>query len=103
MARSNFTGKKASQTTKTTKSILDKNLGTYIFIDKYGNVKQIEKEKKIIKKYYPNEPTTIDIVIGETFAIGINGEGPLDEKGATIGATKSMGVGDNIEAYAKYF
>ena len=72
-----------------TKSKLNKNLGVYTFIDEDGNVVEIKKEKKSIKKYYPNEPTKVDNVIGDVYVIGISD-------------TIAMGVGDATMAYAKY-
>ena len=108
MARSNFPGKKISVTPQQIKAKLDKNLGVYIFIDEDGNVTQIKKKKKSITKYYPNEPSNVENIVGDYLIIGIDGGipqpggGPLNPDGSTVGATTSMGIGDNVEAYARY-
>ena len=88
MGKSNINNTNTADTKKT-KAVLNKNLGVYTFIDEDGNVTQIKKEKKNKKKYYPNEPTKVDEVIGEIYVIGVSESIP-------------MGVGDNVEAYAKY-
>jgi hypothetical protein len=92
MARSNLpnskTGaKKAVPDIK--KSKLNKNLGVYTFIDEDGNVTQIKKEKKSRQKYYPNEPSAVETVIGEIYVIGVTDD-------------IAMGIGDNVMAYAQY-
>jgi len=106
MARSSFSGSKYPQTNTTNNTDSVKKHGVYIYVDESGNVEQIKKDIKKTKKYYPNTPSNVDNVIGDVFVIGVNGGsvggGPLHENGATVGATKSMSIADNTEAYAKY-
>lgn len=87
MSKSNFN--KNNTTPETSKVKLNKELGVYIFIDEDGNVKQIQKEKKDRKKYYPNIPTKVDDIIGDVYVIGVSD-------------TVAMGAGDNTMIYAKY-
>jgi len=104
MAQSNFNTNTNNTTTE--KAKLDKNLGIYIFVDEYGNVTQIPKAKKVPPKYYPNDPSKVDSIVGDVFVIGVDGGevggGPLNPDGSTVGATITMGIGDATEAYAKY-
>lgn len=103
MARSNIPNKKTGNTTpvpKISKSKLNKNLGVYTFIDEDGNVTQIKKEKKSIKKYYPNEPSKVETVIGDIVVIGISYDD--DPPGTPGTAGTAMGIGDNVMAYAQY-
>lgn len=89
MGRSNFPGKKPQEIPQQKKAKLNKKLGVYTFIDEDGNVTQIKKEKKSITKFYPNEPSEVDKIIGEYAVIGVSD-------------TVAMGIGDNIMAYAEY-
>jgi len=73
----------------TEKIKLTPELGVYTFIDKDGNVKQIEKEKKTNTKYYPNTPSKVEIIVEEYAVIGISD-------------TVAMGIGDQTMAYAEY-
>lgn len=104
MARSNFN--KDTNNTTSGKAALDKNLGVYVFVDEYGNVTQIPKEKKVPPKYYPNDPSKVDSIVGDVFVIGIDGGevggGPLNPDGSTVGSITAMGIGDNTTSYAKY-
>lgn len=68
----------------------------HIFVDKDGNVEQIEKKEKDRLKYYI-DPTYSDMVL-DYCAIGIN-----DEESGECSYGIAMGVGDNLMAYAKYF
>ena len=86
MTQSNFS--KNTETTGTT-TATEKKLGVYTLIDESGNVTQIKKERKSRKKYYPNAATKVETVIGEVFLIGVSDTTP-------------MGIGDNIETYARY-
>ncbi len=87
MATSNFN----KNITSTSPIITDKNeeYGYYTFVDRYGNVTQINKKKKTYKKYYPNRVSKIETIIGDEVVIG-------------LGEVDTMGIGDNLEAYAEY-
>lgn len=104
MARSIFN--KDINITTSTETDLNKNLGIYVFIDEYGNVTQIPKEKKVPPKYYPNDPSKIDSIVGDVLVIGIDGGevggGPLNPDGSTVGSITAMAIGDNTTSYAKY-
>ena len=109
MAQSNL-GKNTSQPIPNGKPVLDKNTGVYIFIDEDGNVKQITKEKKSVKKYFPNEPSKVEEILGDVCVIGIMYDNeevlkdpfwspPVGECAPGI----AMGVGEpEVMAYAKY-
>jgi len=89
MARSNFPGTKPQAKPQQQKAKLDKKLGVYTFVDEDGNVTQIKKVKKSITKYYPNEPSNVDKIVGDYAVIGISD-------------TIAMGIGDDVMAYAEY-
>jgi hypothetical protein len=80
---------------------IDKKLGVSIFIDEDGNVTQILGEEKTREKYYPNEPSAVEIVVGDICAIGIAYEVDTDVLMACETGV-SMGIGDEIYAYARY-
>ena len=88
MGRSNFPGDEP-QAPQTTKAKLNKKLGVYTFIDEDGNVTQIKKDKKTTTKFYPNEPSKTDKIVGDYAVIGVSD-------------TIAMGVGDSVMAYAEY-
>ena len=95
MARSNFPGKTNNTTPKLKKSAYNPNLGVYLTVDEYGNIKQVKKEKRrTLQKYYPNEASTS---IGDVFVIGVS-----DPISGSEGIEYSMGIGNNTEAYAVY-
>ena len=88
--KSNFPRRGSGSTPpKLEKSKINPNLGVYAFVDKDGNVTQIKKDKKDTEKYYPNEPSKVDTVLGDVWVIGVSDD-------------IAMGVGDEVMAYAKY-
>lgn len=101
MGRSNLPGKGKTYRTAPTKksSKLNKNLGVYTFVDEDGNVTQIKKVKKSITKFYPNEPSKVESIVGDYAVIGV---ASIDSGDASDIA---MGVGDannGVLVYAEY-
>lgn len=70
------------------KPAVNKNTGVFTYVDEFGNVRQIRKEKRATKKF-TQEPSNIDKIIGVPTVIGVSDTIP-------------MGIGDYLMAYALY-
>ena len=92
-----LTGVTTITTTTTPIEIIDKELGVYTFIDKNGNVTQINKKNK--KRYkYCADPKLPQQDLITPCVIGISGA-PGD---ADCIYGKGLGFGDTTFGYAKY-